>query len=199
MMKKRNRLAMTLVEVVIASTIGAVVSFATAYLVLEVAREQKRGLVDAQANSIAVKVQDRIERTMRSMSRSDSIAYGQPVTLDDGSKVYRTVVMSSGIGNPLESLTFDPDAQTLTHDPNRAVANDEIVLAKSGRLTKLRDVHFAPSMKAGGVPDNSTVNVWVEFDDNGASGRKSFDETEDRYVVKPTRVVRSFTVTFRNH
>lgn len=195
----QRRRGMTFVEVIIAATIGVVVSGATAFLVLEMAKEQKKGLVDTELNAETSKVQDRVERVLRSMSKTDSVAFGDATTLADGSTAYRRVVLSSGIGNPREELFYDTGAHTLTHDPDRDVSGNEIVLAKSANLAILRDAYFMPSMKTGGIPDNAVLNVYLEFDDDGKSGRKVWSASDHQYNPKVTRVVRSFTVSFRNY
>jgi len=176
------------------SAIAVMALAALMILILESAKEQQLGLVEAQLHQEAGLLEDRLTRIIRSMSASESTIFGDPV--GPGGPFYRQVIMARGKPPtlPREELRYDPVTMTLIHDPDRSQDGDEIVLHPSSHPMKLRNLFFFPLMKPGGIPDTAAVNVWFELDDDGAGGRKQPDGTPERI-----KVVRSFVVTMRNH
>jgi hypothetical protein len=79
----------TLIEVVMASSIGVVTVGALLAIVCLVAIEQREGLVTAGLQEKANLLEDKITRLIREMSATQAVALGNPVTV--GSPFYRSI------------------------------------------------------------------------------------------------------------
>ncbi len=191
--RSRGERGTSIVEILFASSIGILVLSALMVLFLEAAQEQSRGMVEAQLHNEIGLLQDRITRFLHQMSATESTIFSNPV--ESGSPFYQRIIVAQGKapGAPREELIYDPQTMTLVHDPNRSADGDEVVFHEASSTTKLRRACFYPSMKPGGMPDSSSINVWLELDDDGASRRHNADGT-----VRRTSVVRTFVVTMRN-
>jgi hypothetical protein len=188
-----RRIGATLVEVLIAASIAVMVLTAFMVLVVETSKEQRWGIVETQLHAQSGLLQDKLTRLLREMSASESAIFGDPIAA--GSPFFRRVIVAQGQASaaPRQELIYNATAKSLTLDPNRAVSGDESALFSGNSAIKLRNMYFYPSMKPGGVPDSSSINVWFELDDDGTSGRVKADGTP-----RMVSVVRSFTVTMRN-
>ncbi len=185
---------MTLVEVLFAGTIATGVIGGILVLMLEVAREQQHGLVDATLQQQINRVQDELKGKLQIMSSSESVIFGDGV-IESGFQVYRKVIVARGPAPdyPREEIRFQSDNHCIIYDPNRSQTGNEEVLYNSKPASVLRKVWFYPSMKSGGVPDSSILNVWLEMDDNGQSGRTNPDGSR-----RTNTVVRTYSVKMRN-
>lgn len=183
----------TIPEIMISSVIGLAVAGAIVVLTMETVWEQRRGMVDAALMRDAGVIQDQVTRWLRTMSRTDGVTFGDPD--NEAPELFRRIVAAKGgfPDWPREELIFQSDAMTLIRDPDRARNGDEQVVFESSPVVKLRQIFFFPSMKEGGVPDASTVNVLLELDDDGLAGRRHPDGSPRR-----TEVIRTFSVSLRN-
>jgi len=188
---------MTLIEMIVSSAVGVLVIGTLLTLVVQVAKEQRRGLVDVTLQQQAGILEDKITRLVRSMSASETILLADPIAA--GSPFYRRVVMARGQTPtyPREEIIYDAATGKVTHDPDRSVSGNELVLfAPSGKASMmvLRNMYFYSSFKLDGSPDSSVLNVFVEFDDNTFAGRKDASGS-----LKKTRILRTFSVKMRNN
>ncbi len=176
-----------------AGSISVMVLGALLTLVLQMAKEQKYGLADGSVQYEAGLVEDRITQILRSMNQNESAVFADPVSGNPAS--FRRIIMARGQSPafPREEIFFNSEKSLLIHDPNRNVTGDEVVLCKTNAFTSLRELYFYPSLKTGNLPDSTTVNVVMKFDDNGYSMRKETDG-----AIKKMSVNRYFTVKFRN-
>lgn len=184
---------MTLVEVMFAAVIGVSVISGLMMLMLQVVKEQRKTLANAALEQSAGKLQDQLSRTIRSMSETESVIFGD-MTVENGANVYRKIIVAKGLSPdyPREEIAFNTSYNTVVYDPNRAVSGDETYFFKTNSAVALRKLFFYPSMKPGGVPDSSTMNIWLELDDRGSSGRRMGN------IFKTNTIVRTFTVKMRN-
>lgn len=163
---------MTLVETLIASSIMVYVLATLLVIGLMVSREQKlqgaAELVTQKTNLL----QDRIVKLLREMSETEGVIYGNKVT---GLNRYRMIFLGRGPAPdyPRELFIYDPAVFMLTYDPNCAVPNNEQVLFQPQKGARLLEMAFYPSLKVGGIPDNSTLNVVMQVGDDGMSGRRA--------------------------
>lgn len=163
-------------------------------LFLEASREQRRGVADATTENAAGRLQDQLMVRLRMMSATEGVVFSQTATNAGGALGFRRMIVARGPAPvfPREEIYFDAAMRRTVHDPDRAVGgNDEILLATNPSSFVLRNVCFFPSLKQDGTTDNSLVNVLIELDDNGSSGRKAGGSN-------PARVQRSFAVKMRN-
>ncbi|GAB4323712.1 MAG: hypothetical protein Kow0059_19080 [Candidatus Sumerlaeia bacterium] len=189
----RRRRGFTLLELTIGGSLTLLISASVMFLFLHVAREQRRGLIHARLATRANALQENLLRLVRSMSVNESVLFTDATTLSNGAIVYRRVLMSRGESDPTEELIYNPATHTLTHDLNRAVSGDERPLFTSSEQIVLRDCYFYPSMKTGGAPDNTTVNITLILDDNGSAGERNPDGSP-----KLMSIARRFSVKMRN-
>jgi type II secretory pathway pseudopilin PulG len=191
--RNRRRAGMTLVEVLFASAIGVTIIAGLMVLMLDVVREQRKTLADASLEQAAGNLQDQLSRAVRGMSATESVIFGDRA-VENGAGVYRKIIVAKGQAPdyPREEIAFRTTDNSVVYDPNRAVVGDEICFFKTNAVVAIRKLFFYPSLKSGGVPDSSTLNIWLEMDDCGASGRRMGD------AFKTNTIVRTFTVKMRN-
>jgi hypothetical protein len=184
---------MTLVEVLIASAIGVGAISGLMMLMLEVVKEQRKTLADATLQQSAGNLQDRLTRVIRDMSENESVIFGDK-TVENGADVYRKIIVAKGQAPdyPREEIAFISTENSVLYDPDRAVPGDETFFFKTNAVVSVRKLFFYPSLKSGGVPDSSTLNIWLEMDDCGSSGRQL------GAGFKTNTVLRTFTVKMRN-
>ena len=192
---RRTASGMTLTETMIGSVVGSLALAGMIPLVWLVGVEHRQTAADALLQQRINLTQDRLIALLRSMSATESVILGDSVAEAGSSTAYRRVVVARGRAPdfPREQIYFDPVSRALVHDPNRQVTGDEVHLCDSDHLATLEDFYFYPSLKAGGMLDGSMLNVWMEFDDQGSSGRSNPDGSR-----KCSTVVRTFSVRFRN-
>ena len=185
--------AFTVVEMILAGSIATIALGALLSLILQLAKEQRYGLADGSVHAQAGLIQDRVSQLLRSMSASESVLYADPVTGSPG--LFRRIIVARGQSPafPREEVYFDPAKFQLIHDPNRKISGNEFSLCKSNTMTILRDVYFHPSLKVGNMPDSTTLNVVMKFDDNGYPMRR---DSQGR--IRKMCVNRYFTVKLRN-
>jgi prepilin-type N-terminal cleavage/methylation domain-containing protein len=189
---RRSR-GFTLVEVMVASGLASLVTGAGLLLLLESARESRRGFADATLESKVNEVQTRIIGCLRPMSADEGVIFADPLTDQEGALLgFRRIIVARGPApdHPREELRFESAGGRAVHDPNRAVAGNEVTLGQSTAGAVVRRVSFWPSLKKDGTPDNSLINVSITADDNGSSGRP---------LPNAANVWRTFTVRMRNH
>jgi hypothetical protein len=183
---------MTIVEVLLASSITAVMMGGILVIITEAVREQSLSMAQAALEQSASLVQDRVIGLLRDMSENESVVFADPVS---GTAGFGRVIVARGRtpDYPREEIRFDPSGHALIYDPNRNRTGDDVRLFSSTAECTLRQFFFYPALKLGGVPDNACLNVWVEMDDNGWSSR-----LRPHGTTKTNRAVRTFAVRMRN-
>jgi hypothetical protein len=191
-LRARGCLAFTLTELMTASGIAIMVVGSVMLLLIESAKEQRRGMADATVEEFASDLQSQVMGIIRSMNATEGIVYTSPATNSGGGFWHIIVARGATPDYPREELYFNPANGQAIYDPNRAIFNDEQVLLTSRTSAfVLRNLCFKPSIKADSTVDNSFVNVLIDLDDNGSSGRRA--------SVNPAHVQRTFSVKMRNN
>ncbi len=192
-LRENLRAGMTLVEVLIASAIGVGAIGGLMMLMLEVVKEQRKTLADATLQQAAGNLQDQLTRAIRDMSENESVIFGDK-TAENGADVYRKIIVAKGQAPdyPREEIAFNSTQKNVLYDPDRAVPGDITYYFKTNAVVAVRKLFFYPSLKSGGVPDSSTLNIWLEMDDCGSSGRRLGNG------FKTNTILRTFTVKMRN-
>jgi hypothetical protein len=190
----KRQQGLTLIEIMVGGTISVGLAGGLLCLLAFVAKEQQRELADAILQEETSFVQDQLMRLVRSMSQSESVIFGNP-TQEAGVTVFQSVIVARGQAPayPREVIRYDPSTQALIHDPDRTVTGDQVQMCVGKGGAVLRKLYFFPSLKQGGIPDNSALNIWMEMDDNGLARRRNPDGS-----ITNTTIVRSFTVQMRN-
>jgi len=163
-------------------------------LLLESAREERRGFADATVEQAAAKLQTQIIACLRVMSASEGVIFYAPATDSAGAtNGFTSIILAEGPAPdyPREQITFDAPTGKVLYYPNRSATNTAITMIGNGSGVVIRQVCFSPSLKSDGSPDNALINVLIKLDDNGASGRT--------VMPNPASIWRSFSVRMRNN
>lgn len=165
-------------------------------LTMEAAKTQSRALVEATMNQEADLLQDRLLAYFRDMSSAESVIFSQPVV--SGGRLYRSVTSAKGEAPTFnrDELYFDQASGKIFHDPDRTDSQPPVVFFQpevNSDYPKLTELYFFASMKVGGIPDGSKLNIYFEMMDDGHAGFKNETGQNDQFVV-----ARSFTVKMRN-
>ncbi|HXG48258.1 MAG TPA: hypothetical protein VNO52_11590 [Methylomirabilota bacterium] len=185
--------AFTVVDLMVASSLAVICLGGMLSLVMQVGTEQRRIVGDGLVQQEGGLLQDKLSVLIRSMSNSEGVIFGDPVP--SAPTFFRRIIVARGEAPdfPRESIYFNPTNRMVIHDPDRSVANDEVVLFAPNANAVVRELYFYPSLKVGAVTDSTTLNVVLEMDDDGYSGR-----TDGRGHITRSSIHRYFTVKMRS-
>lgn len=190
-----RRRGFTIPELIIAGAVGMMITGTMMLLLIESAKEQYRGVADATVEEAANDLQSQMIKYLRSMSANEGMVFAQPVTnVGAVFKGYQRVIVAHGPAPdyPREEIRFDPQANSVTYNPNLSTTNNlQVVLQSRPAAFMLRNLCFLPAWREDGMPDNSLVFVVIELDDNGSSRRTAH--------ANPAHVQRTFAVKMRNN
>jgi Tfp pilus assembly protein PilV len=184
--RQRRISGSTLVEVVIASTIGVFVVTALMALMTTQAKEQRKEMVDSNLQQQANLLEDKITRLIRPMSAAQAVTLGNQ--LANPSHYHLIIVARGQAPVAREQVAFNPATFTCAHTPNLAAPNTKETYWGGSSLAVLRELYFSISQKSDGSPDASAITVFFQMDDNGMGARK-----------KTNTLTRTFTATMRNN
>jgi prepilin-type N-terminal cleavage/methylation domain-containing protein len=188
------RRGFTLIELLVAASVGIMVIGTPIMLLIESAREERRGLADATAEQAAAKLQNQILGYVRAMSAQEGVVFSVPAT-DSGGETngFRSIILARGPAPdyPREQISFDAGAGRVLYYPNRLLPDTAIVMMQNQSNVVVRQVNFSPSLKMDGTVDNALINVLIQLDDNGCSGRS--------VMPNPASIWRTFSVRMRNN
>jgi hypothetical protein len=143
--------------------------------------------VDSNLQQQANYLEDRITKLIRSMSASQAVILGLPIS--SGSPFYREIIVARGATPfPREKLIYNPASLSCAHVPNLAAPSTQEIYSQPSGLATLRNLYFFISEKNDGAPDASAITVVFQLDDNGMGHR-----------TKTNSITRSFTATMRNN
>ncbi|MDB6037910.1 MAG: hypothetical protein JWM99_1751, partial [Verrucomicrobiales bacterium] len=128
----------TLMEVLIASSIGVLVLAALIGLMTTQVQEQRKEMVDSNLQQQANLLEDKITRLFRSMSAGQAVILGNPISA--GSPSYHLIVVARGSA-PIarEQVAFDPATFTCAYTPSLAVPGTRQIYFGQSKLAVLRD------------------------------------------------------------
>ena len=180
----------TLVELWVGMGIASITLGAVALMYVTMAREHRTSLADAVLEGRADELEDKITDLLRTMSASQAATPGSPVATN--AAMFQMILVNAGPGLPQQRLYYDSVQNAVMHDPNNAVAGDEVVLWKSEvSSVVLRNLYFTLMLQPGYKPDGTLVTVCMRLDDDLASRRRS----GNGYVANTVR--REFSVRLR--
>ncbi len=182
----------TLLELMVASSVGTMIAAGSLLLLLESAKEDRRGFADANVEQSASVLQSKLMGYVRVMSATEGVVFATPATGESGTLLgYKSLIMARGPDYPREEISFNPTDGRVLYKPNRGTTAGQIMLMQNGGNVALRILCFSPSLKTDGTPDNALVNVFFKMDDQGFS-RRPADQN-------PASICRSFSVRMRNN
>ena len=192
----RARSGMSLVETLVSSSLLVIISAGLLTMTIEAAKSQSRALVEATMNQEADLLQDRLLDFFRNMGASESVIFSMPVSLN--SRIYRSVICAKGEAPTYnrEQLTYDKNKGIILHDPDRTNQSEPMIYYRpeiNSDYPKLQELYFFASLKVGGIPDGSKLNIYFELSDEGFAGLKNSSGNSEKMII-----ARSFTVKMRN-
>lgn len=193
---RRAKSGMSLVETLVSSSLLVIVSAGLLTMTLEAAKSQSRALVEATMNQEADLLQDRLLDFFRNMSASESVIFSSPIT--SNSRIYRSVICAKGEAPTYnrEQITFNSSNGTILYDPDRTSQSVPVLFYYpeiNSNYPKLQELYFFASLKVGGIPDGSKLNIYFELSDEGYAGLKNSNGATEKKII-----ARSFTVKMRN-
>ncbi|MEJ0090052.1 MAG: prepilin-type N-terminal cleavage/methylation domain-containing protein [Limisphaerales bacterium] len=191
-----RRSGFTLVELMVAMSVGLVVAGTVVMLLVQASREQRRGFAATTVEENAHNLQARITSALRSMSANFGITpdINTPVTNSSGNVVgYRAIVGFKANGGGTytsQRLGFDASSGNFSFTPSYSTAPaNQIVWMTSGQKVVLRKLFFRNSLNPDLSQNNSLINVSFQMDDNGFS--------QQNLTNNPANIIRSFAVQMR--
>lgn len=201
--RHRSRRGLTLVEVLVALSIGLFVAGAVVFLLFTVARQQRVAFIEAQVARRADRVQDKIMDILRRASRNQVVPFSVSDAVSgqsSGKEVFfYRIIFRSGENSPNQQLRFDPTTRAIIYDPDINVANNEVRLDQAfanSQLTRVEYVWFAQGILPTGAPDNSLIFVQFEVNDQGLARRSWRNPAKRANWVIATR---TFAVNLRQY
>lgn len=186
-----RRRGASLTEVMIASSISALVLATVMAAFLAVVRAERDGLIDQAVLTQANRVERRLQILLRSLSREAGVTFGSP----DGVWFREIFVRETSTG-PVQRIWFDDDGR-LFFDRNLAVADDEEQFGGPGTpgasRTRLRDGGFRFTFAPDGAVDTGLVVVTFTIDDDGVTSGER--DAGDGYTGNS--IVKTFAVRLR--
>jgi prepilin-type N-terminal cleavage/methylation domain-containing protein len=175
----------TLVELMVASSLAALVAGTTMTLLIETAKENKRGVADSTVELVSSGLESKLLQSLRVMSAKE-VVFASPQSI--------IVACGPSPDNPRQKFSFDSSTGSVLYQSDLSSTNASTVLAQTTSHGAVRDVNFSPSLKPDGTADYSLVNVLIKMDDNGSAGRSGSSGSNN-----PAVVWRSFAVKMRNN
>jgi prepilin-type N-terminal cleavage/methylation domain-containing protein len=195
--RDRSSRGFTMVELLVASSLAALVAGTAMLLLIQSAKENKRGVADATVEQMSSDLQNKIIQDLRVMSAGEGVIFSSPATNPSGTILgYQNIIVARGPAPdyPRQQISFDPGTGRVLYNSNLSSTNAPAILVQTNSRAVVRVLSFSPSLKTDGTADNALVNVLIEMDDNGSSGRFGTSHSNN-----PANVWRSFAVKMRNN
>lgn len=185
-----RRRAFTLVELLIASSIGLLIAGGVMLLLIESTKEMYRDVADETVQQAAGDLESKLARCLRGMSAAESVVFATPASsTGPGTNWFRRIIVARGPapGFPREEIRFDTNSAAALYFPNRLLTNNTVLLQSRAGSYALRDLYFYPSFEEDGTLDSSLIYVVFDIDDDGYSrtpGAANFAKVQRTFAVK---------------
>jgi len=189
------RRAFTLVELMVAMSIGVIVAGTVVVLLIQAATEQQRGYSDSTIEERAYTLQANITSCLRGMSSGFGMTAGYSNTFLIGSNVvgYTTIYVwkpnADASVYTLGKISANVNNGLVVYTPNITDPGTQTAWMTNNTGVVLRKLYFSNSQNLDGSQNNSLVNVLFEMDDNGYSKQNATNNIAS--------IQRSFSVQMR--
>jgi Prokaryotic N-terminal methylation motif len=185
------RRAFTLVELMVAASIGIVLAGTVVLLLVQAATEQQRGYSDTTLEERAYTLQANITSCLR--GGSSSLGMQPNSTSGDDFVGYTSIYIFTpnfdGSALTTSQISADEASGAVVYTPDTsAPANHALWMTNSPGVV-LRTFRFKKSANLDGSPNANLVNVDFHMDDNGYSRQNATNNVAD--------IKRSFSVQMR--
>jgi len=190
-----SRRGFTLVELLIAITVGIGLSGTVVLLLVQSATEQRNGLADMTVEEAAYTLEGNITACLRSMSANQGLTpnYGSGLLDTNGNLLgYQSVFLfypSNGT-YITASISYDPSSGQVLYTSNTSASSTETLWMTNSPTVALTKLYFSTSFNLDGSQNNSLVNVVFQMNDNGFSQQSP--------INNPASIMRNFSVQMRN-
>ncbi len=189
------RRAFTLVELLVAATVGLGLAGTVVLLLLQSVTEQRNGFADTTVEEVAYILQANITGCLRSMSANQGLTPNYSSALYNTNGIllgYQSVFgfFPSNGGYTTASIGFNSATGQVIYTPditNPSAQNQWITNNASAVVTELC---FTTSLNLDGSVNASLVNVVLQMNDNGFSRQNPANN--------PASIYRNFSVQMRN-
>jgi prepilin-type N-terminal cleavage/methylation domain-containing protein len=185
----------TLVELLVAITVGVGLSGAVVMLLVRCATEQRNGLADTTVEAAAYALEANITGCLRSMSANQGLTpnYASAISDTNGNLLgYQSVFVfypSNGTYTTA-SISYDPSSGQVLYTSNTLTPSTQTLWMTNSAAVALTEFYFSTSLNLDGSQNNSLVNVVFQMNDNGFSQQSP--------VNNPASIMRNFSVQMRN-
>ncbi|MGO8700475.1 MAG: type II secretion system protein [Limisphaerales bacterium] len=190
-----SRRAFTLVELLVAITVGLGLSGTVVLQLVQSATEQRNGLADTTVEQAAYALEANITACLRSMSANQGLTpnYASGLLDTNGNLLgYQTVFFfypSNGT-YITASICYDASSGQVLYTSNTLASSSETLWMTNSPAVALTELYFSTSFNLDGSQNNSLVNVVFQMNDNGFSQQSPMNN--------PTSIMRNFSVQMRN-
>jgi prepilin-type N-terminal cleavage/methylation domain-containing protein len=190
-----SRRGFTLVELLIAITVGIGLSGTVVLLLVQSATEQRNGLADMTVEEAAYTLEGNITACLRSMSANQGLTpnYGSGLLDTNGNLLgYQSVFLfypSNGT-YITASISYNPSSGQVLYTSNTSASSTETLWMTNSPTVALTKLYFSTSFNLDGSQNNSLVNVVFQMNDNGFSQQSP--------INNPASIMRNFSVQMRN-
>ncbi len=161
-----QRRGFTLIELMVAMSVGLVLAGTVVMLLFQASREQRRGYAATTVEENAHNLQARITSCLRGMSSNFGITpdVSTPVTNISGNVVgYAAIIAFKPNANGTytsQRLSFNASSGNFSYTPNYLTApTTQIVWMTSGQKVVLRRLFFSNALNSDLSQNNSLINV----------------------------------------
>ncbi len=187
--------AFSLIELMMALGIGLVLGGTVILLLLQAAKEQRKGMVNATVEQKAYGLQANITACLRSASANQGITPDYSSGLLDASGNllgYGTIfVFCPTNGGYLTGLIqYTRASGRVLYTPNVLTPSTQQLWMTNSQTAALTNLCFSTSFNPDGSKNSSLVNVRFQMDDRGYS--------QSNPTNNPASIYRSFSVQMRN-
>jgi prepilin-type N-terminal cleavage/methylation domain-containing protein len=190
-----GRRAFTLVELMVAMSIGVILAGTVVLLLVQAATEERHGYSDMTVEERAYTLQANITSCLRGSSA------GLGMTPNNGSQVlsggyiigYTSIYVfkpnANGSAFTTAQISADLISGAVVYTPDTSVPANQILWMTNSPGVVLRQLYFMYSGNLDGSQNNQLVNVTFQMDDNGYSQQNATNNVAN--------IQRSFSVQMR--
>jgi prepilin-type N-terminal cleavage/methylation domain-containing protein len=165
--------AFTLVELMIAMSIGILLAGTVSYLLVQASMEEQRGYSDTTIEESAYKLQANIVNCLRCMSSGYGFTPLSTSQVGTNTQWFSSIYVFQPNTNGSSYTTAEISANTIngsvTYTPNITAPLTQVVWFTNSPSVVLRKLYFFKSNNLDGSANTALVNVGIQMDDNGYS------------------------------
>jgi type II secretory pathway pseudopilin PulG len=193
--RRLSSLAFTLVELLVATSIGSMVAGGVVILLCQTSIEQRNGFADMTVEERAYILQSDLATCLRCMSANQGLTPNYSTGVYDGGgnllgyqSVYVFYPTNSAYlqGN----ITYVPSTGSVIYTPDCSSPYNTVTWMSNSATAVLTNMYFSTSLNLDGSQNSSLVNVSFQMNDNGFSRQSP--------VNNPTSIYRNFAMQMRN-